>query len=396
MIPRDLDFVQLSAKEPKLIKYLDSSTGRFEFDNHDALIELTQLLIRLDLGYIIKLKRENICPNYFNRLDYVQFIRQLLLLTPKLENFKIVGLDIGTSQSCIYPLICSKYIPQILKMYATDIVAEFIDNAVTNVEMNNLQSIIHPKLVDKDTNYFKVLDDELLDFEITSFTMCNPPFYSSLNEMSSKNGMKGSFIKKLTVGHPSELITDGGEFKFISKMLSESELVKNKITWFTTLVGKHSTVIHLIPLLKAKENSISYGIHRFKSGSFTTRWILFWTFNMECKPPIELFNYYTTNLNNKKFIKKVSFDNNLSEISIRTKVLSKLKSLPYISLHLKNTISITLPGDVFSRSYRRSLKVKNDGSVYIFEIFLESRYIIWRNGYNYKIFESFVNMINSL
>jgi 23S rRNA (adenine1618-N6)-methyltransferase len=36
----------------------------------------------------------------------------------------------------------------------------------------------------------------------------------------------------------SELVTEGGEFKFICKMIEDSLILKEKITWYTSLVGR--------------------------------------------------------------------------------------------------------------------------------------------------------------
>ncbi len=40
-----------------------------------------------------------------------------------------------------------------------------------------------------------------------------------------------------TIGTQNELVTEGGEVQFISQMIAESKRVKQKVAWFTTLVG---------------------------------------------------------------------------------------------------------------------------------------------------------------
>ena len=116
---------------------------------------------------------------------------------------------------------------------------------------------------------------------------------------------------------------------------------------------------------------------------------------MEYKPPPELFNYSSKYLNGKRFVQFIQ-NKQGDNFLLRSKIMVKLFSLPYISLHLRDIIAIRLPGNVFSRSYRRSKTFNSDGSEYIFELDVERREIIWRNGLDFKVFESFCNVVNSL
>ena len=394
MLARDLDFVQLCKVQPQLIPFFDEKSGRFQFHRQEALILLTETLINLDLGYTVPLVRDQLCPNYFNRLDYVLFIQTLLALTPHLLDEKppIYGLDIGTSQSCIYPLICSKYIPNLKLMFATDIVLEFIEKAEENIALNGLKHIIKLILVNKDQNTYSHIA-RVCNTQI-HFTMCNPPFYSSRAEMLLKSRKKQSFLKTEITGHHSELITEGGDYGFITKLISDSENVRDQVLWFTTLVGNHSTLVRIGSFLKSKNYSISFGVHRFQSGSYTTRWIIFWTYQTQFKPPIELFNYKSAKMSPKKIVKSLTSE--LTTPQLRFLLVRYLTSLPYDALNLRDTITVELPGNVFSRNYRRTRKLVSDGSTYIFEIRVSTRQVIWRTGFDYKIFETFVNVLNSL
>lgn len=393
MLSRKLDFTQICQVDPQLIKYFDEGTGNFKFNEHEAVIKLTQTLIKIDLGYRISLNINQLCPNYFNRLDYITFINKLIRST--LETLydddmylPVYGMDIGTSQSCIYPIIATKYIPGLVKMVGTDIVPEFINASQKNIEMNQLNDKIDVVLVEKDKNLF----DSICKYEVNDcicFTICNPPFYSSEAEMIRRNSRKKN-RKNTTIGHASELFTDGGDFTFIMNMLQNSKKYSYQITWFTTLIGNHSTLLKLIPYLKLEK--VNYGIHRFTSGSFTTRWIIFWTFNLKIKPPYQLFNYTNSKIKNP-FYKKVK----LNLLSNRLLIIQKLKSMPYLSLLLRgNSVIIKLPGNVFSRSYRRTKFFINDGSIYCFELCMKENVILWKSGFEYKIFESFCDVIKQL
>lgn len=396
MLSRDLKFDQLCLLNPHLSQFYDFNKKKFDFNSQDALVQLTQTLIKLDLGYTVKLSTTYLCPSYFNRLDYVIFIKNLLELTSIDNDFPIYGLDIGTSQSCIYPLICTKYLKTLSKMIATDIVPQFIESAKTILQSNKLEDQIEPILVDSKRNSFLMISKRIPENSIV-FTMCNPPFYSSEMEMERARLSKLGFQKNKTIGHNSELFTEGGDFKFILKLLTDSKSFGHCVTWFTSLIGNHSTLIRLIPFLKKMEmdGQILFGIHRFKSGKFTTRWIIFWTFNKVFKPPLELFNYSNKKVNSNKLWKKLRGNSEYNSVKLRYLIINKLTSLPYILLQIKDVIIISLPGNVFSRAYRRSKTFINDGSVYIFEISIESGKIIFRNGSEYQVFESFCNVINS-
>jgi len=275
-------------------------------------------------------------------------------------------------------------------MVATDVVPEFVDEARCKIEQNHLDAVIHPVLVDRAQNSFDVVAQ--LPHDGIVFTMCNPPFYDSENELIRKSSFK-KIPKKYTSGHCSELFTPGGDFRFILKLLNDSEKHKFDVSWFTTLVGNHSTLLELIPILK--KANIVFGINRFKSGSRSVRWIIFWSYHLHLKPPYELFNYknHYHKINNRLYCKSLR----IVASKKRLEIIELLKSLPYLSFHLRgDELSIEFPGDVFSRSYRRSNNLRSDGSRYRFEIHFDENIHIWRSGLDFKIFERFHNLINSI
>lgn len=393
MLSRTLDLPFLCRLEPALEKFYRRDSNSFDFGGQAARVTLTQLLIKLDLGYRVTLCEEYLCPNYFNRRDYVVFVRQLLELTPGVGGQAVVGLDIGTSQSCIYPLLATRYVPNLAKIYATDSAPAALALAEQTVRANQLQGTVEPTLVDPAQNAYAVMDGVLED-NSAAFTMCNPPFYSSGAEMLRKLASKKTCRKAATVGQKQELVTPGGDYQFVTKLIDDSVLVKDRVIWFTSLVGHHSTLLKLVAYLNRRDPPVCFGVHRFQSGAFTTRWILFWTYKTQYKPPIELFNYRNARINCNKYVKRLDRHGRTDDL-LRRVLLQKLTRMPYVSLHLKDTLTVTLPGNVFSRSYRRTQTFRNDGSVYIFEIRIQQAQIVWRGGFQYTIFESFVNVMNS-
>lgn len=54
------------------------------------------------------------------------------------------------------------------------------------------------------------------------FTMCNPPFYSSAAEIADSALMKEEGPRAVCTAGEKEMITSGGEVKFIGRMVEES------------------------------------------------------------------------------------------------------------------------------------------------------------------------------
>lgn len=83
----------------------------------------------------------------------------------------------GVGASCIYPLLGCANNPN-WRFLATDVNSRSIEYAIKNVERNNLQDRIIVRY-NPDPNKIFILDDTT-DYD---FCMCNPPFYSSQEEI---------------------------------------------------------------------------------------------------------------------------------------------------------------------------------------------------------------------
>eukprot|EP00201_Polytomella_parva_P004907 CAMPEP_0175079366 /NCGR_PEP_ID=MMETSP0052_2-20121109/24775_1 /TAXON_ID=51329 ORGANISM="Polytomella parva, Strain SAG 63-3" /NCGR_SAMPLE_ID=MMETSP0052_2 /ASSEMBLY_ACC=CAM_ASM_000194 /LENGTH=651 /DNA_ID=CAMNT_0016349673 /DNA_START=86 /DNA_END=2041 /DNA_ORIENTATION=- len=71
-----------------------------------------------------------------------------------------------------------------------------------------------------------------LDF---AFTMCNPPFFEKLEDA-------GKNAKTCFGGSSSEMACLGGELRFVRTMIEESQRLKGRVMWFTSMVGKKETL----------------------------------------------------------------------------------------------------------------------------------------------------------
>jgi len=102
--------------------------------------------------------------------------------------------------------------------------------------------------------------------------MCNPPFFSDIEDT-------GKNEKTVCTGTSNELVTEGGEFAFISPMISDSLILKQQIRWYTSLVGRKVNIKLLISELR-KHNIVNYRTTTFSQGR-TTRWAIAWSFSAD-------------------------------------------------------------------------------------------------------------------
>jgi 23S rRNA (adenine1618-N6)-methyltransferase len=79
-------------------------------------------------------------------------------------------------------------------------------------------------------------------------------------------------------GSRNEMVTAGGEVVFISKMIDESLVLRDRVQWYSSMCGKFSSVEVLVKKLKEKEIE-NYAVTEFVQGSKTRRWSIAWSFD---------------------------------------------------------------------------------------------------------------------
>ncbi|EJU00227.1 hypothetical protein DACRYDRAFT_68457, partial [Dacryopinax primogenitus] len=110
------------------------------------------------------------------------------------------------------------------------------------------------------------------------FLMCNPPFYSSAEEVADLAGMKELDPSGVCTGSDNEMITPGGEVGFVGRMVRESTRVGRRCRWYTSLLGKLSSVKEVIELIRSPEVNIdNYAIGEITQGR-TRRLAIAWSF----------------------------------------------------------------------------------------------------------------------
>lgn len=94
----------------------------------------------------------------------------------------------------------------------------------------------------------------------------------------SANGLGGN---KVCHGSASEMVTEGGEVRFVQRMVHESVTTSKMVLWWTCMLGKLSSVVHLsgeLKLLSEGGKVGGWGVHELPTGGGRTkRWVLMWT-----------------------------------------------------------------------------------------------------------------------
>ncbi|KAF9494869.1 S-adenosyl-L-methionine dependent methyltransferase [Pleurotus eryngii] len=277
------DFAILAEFYPKLRQYLipgrDGHTA-INFRNNDAQRALTEALMLRDFSIRLTLPAERLCPPVPNRLNYILWLQDIVRHSPATLDGTVRGLDVGTGASAIYPLLACK-LESKWTFIATDVDKTSYKSALLNVARNDLQERIKVQLSDADAPLFKLLAVEDSS-TVFSFTMCNPPFYATAEEVSRSAEMKHFPPNAACTGADVEMITNGGEARFVRRMVEESSQHPLRCRWYTSMLGKLSSLMEIVDDLKG--NSVdNYAITEFTQGQ-TRRWAVGWSFYRDRLP----------------------------------------------------------------------------------------------------------------
>ena len=203
-----------------------------------------------------------LCPPIPGRADYVHYLADLLAsdnqgVVPKGSTIK--GVDIGTGANVIYPIIATRSYGW--KMLGTEIDAVSIKSANTIIDSN---AVLTDNIVIRQQHHKNdIFTGVIKANEQYAFCMCNPPFHQSAEQAKAgsqrkvlnlaKNKIKrgtahASSRAKDTLnfaGQSNELWCEGGELKFIQRMIVESVDYAQQIGWFSSLVSKQGNLNHI-------------------------------------------------------------------------------------------------------------------------------------------------------
>ena len=116
--------------------------------------------------------------------------------------------------------------------------------------------------------------------------MCNPPFFSSTSEMLGSASSKQRPPYTACTGSESEMVTPGGEVAFISRKIEESLILWDRVQWYTSMLGKFSSLEVVVNLLREKGVD-NYAVTEFVQGTKTRRWGIAWSFE-DLRPRCEV------------------------------------------------------------------------------------------------------------
>lgn len=346
---QSLNFIELLEKDDGLAKIVgkrkDGKYEQIDFKNPSVLRAVTEATLLHEFGITITLKEDRLCPTVPNRLDYLAWMEEIWKSTglSELEEFIAISnkdttadsrqtkrkrvekdtslriLDIGTGSSCIYPLLgCALHSDW--EFLGTDIDKESLKNARETIynamndrnstAQNGCHSLNLPKrihLLERERDQYLFPDSQEVckigldpvrspsspsqEGYIYHMTMCNPPFYASQAEMDESLNAKAKPPNAVCHGSANEMICIGGEFSFIKRMINESIRMKEKVIWFTTLIGKLSDVEPIVEELQ-KQNVSHLQVTDFIQGK-TKRWAVVWTFTAFRLPKLENAGKFT-------------------------------------------------------------------------------------------------------
>ncbi|ORX39814.1 hypothetical protein BD324DRAFT_678907 [Kockovaella imperatae] len=283
------DFKRLGDRCPELAPFVKASeTGYAAIDFADpaALRALTKALLKHDWDLDVDLRDDRLCPTISNRLDYALSVLDLepfLNCIPGSSStskgpsqpdrgHQLRILDIGTGHIAVYPLL--------LHRLRSD--AAITGTDVNDISLQHAQSILERNQISKESIKLLRADSNgdilfALRDQSHDIVMCNPPFYASEEEMKQNTELKNPSNNAVVTAAANESICPGGEVDFVSRMISESTRLSDKAQWFTSLIGKYSSLTPLVDLIKSFKID-NYFIKSIKQAK-TSRWIIGWSYS---------------------------------------------------------------------------------------------------------------------
>jgi 23S rRNA (adenine1618-N6)-methyltransferase len=159
-------------------------------------------------------------------------------------------------------------------MVGTDIDAQSFSYANQNIERNGLTSRVRTKL---NTAEDALISPKAFDLDKLDFVMCNPPFYSSAEDMTASSAGKSDSPSAVCTGAEVEMICLGGDAGFVLRMVEESRELKDTVRWYTSMLGKLSSVHQVVDRLK--EIGINnWAVTLLRAGNKTRRWAVGWSY----------------------------------------------------------------------------------------------------------------------
>lgn len=159
-------------------------------------------------------------------------------------------------------------------MHGTDIDEKNFSYAKKNVDTNKLTSNI---TLHASTLEGPILPLSLLGVNTLDFTMSNPPFYSSTEELLASSKAKALPPHAICTGAEVEMICPGGDLGFVLRVVEESVVLRTKVQWYTSMFGKLGSVYEVLARLK-EIGVTNWAVTSLRNTTKTQRWALAWSF----------------------------------------------------------------------------------------------------------------------
>ncbi|XP_046686209.1 RNA N6-adenosine-methyltransferase METTL16-like [Homalodisca vitripennis] len=268
------DFKALAIKYPEFRKYAKqeiSGKVSIDFKNKESLRALTSTLLKEDFGLDVEIPLNRLIPTLPLRLNYLLWIEDILAANRKTSDI-VKGIDIGCGASCVYPLLAAKHFQW--QMLGTEVDEESVLIASNNVTRNGLSDRITIQKTPERT----MLDGVLEADTVYDFCVCNPPFFSSEEELEPQNVARSPSRpppRNAMTGASWELVTPGGEVAFVESIIQDSLKLKDKVRVYSVMLGHKTSVGKVLAALKKPEVQ-KVTSYKFCQGR-TTRWGIAWT-----------------------------------------------------------------------------------------------------------------------
>ncbi|KAF8359872.1 mett-10 [Pristionchus pacificus] len=311
---RPPDFARLCAAHADLrphCKLVANGKVHLDFADDAAVRALTRALLKQDFALDVDLPSGSLCPRVPQRLNYLLWIEDVIVASG-LDADAVRGIDIGTGASCIYALLGARRFGW--SFTATEAELSSSEVARQNVARNGLSERVD---VVKTTVDGAIIEDVIASSPHPHYTfcMCNPPFFDGDGETGERFVERGEEGKEVggrkewenavvggkrpaprsgTVAGENELATEGGECAFVGRMFEESARMRDGVRFYTTMLGKKSSVAVLMGRLARMREEEDEGKEgkrlRFASGELrqgrTQRWLLAWTWDARVRLPL--------------------------------------------------------------------------------------------------------------
>jgi 23S rRNA (adenine1618-N6)-methyltransferase len=276
-----VDFKELAKQDSDFKQWWQKSQGQLDFQDPATVKVLSKAILSADFDLHLDVPDDRLCPPIPNRWNYVAWIHELLDSTsPDYSgtydsNRKVVGLDIGTGSSAIYTMLCLQARPN-WTMCATDVDKKSFESAARNLALNSLMT--RTKLL-QTTELNALIPLAALAVDHLDFTICNPPFFNDTHDMISSLKGEGKSWRpnSICTGAEVEMVCEGGDLGFVTKIVNESLTLREKVQWYTSMLGKLESARAVIGLLK-KHGVTNWAVGAVEPGAVTKRWIVAWSF----------------------------------------------------------------------------------------------------------------------